>query len=71
MIDTVATILLLLVGGYLLIGIIFYFPFIRKGIHNIAGGVKGASTFMKVLIFPGTIALWPFLLKKVKKGEPS
>lgn len=71
MIDTVATILLLLVGLYILIGIIFYFPFIRKGVHTIDGGVKGASTFMKVLIFPGIIALWPILLKKVKKGEPS
>lgn len=69
--ESIATILLILLGIYLLIGIVFYFPFIKKGVHKIDDGVKAAPVFMKILIFPGTVALWPILMKKVKKGEPS
>ncbi|MBO3700282.1 hypothetical protein [Roseivirga sp. E12] len=71
MLEIIATILLLLLALYVLIGIVFYFPFIKKGVHKIDEGVKDAPKFMKVLIFPGTVALWPILLKKVKKGELS
>lgn len=71
MLDVIVTILLGALGIYLLIGIVFYFPFIKRGVHKIDGGVKDAPLFMKVLIFPGTVALWPILLKKVRKGEPS
>lgn len=71
MLETIATIFLLLLALYVLIGIVFYFPFIKKGVHKIDEGVKDAPKFMKVLIFPGTVALWPILLKKVKKGELS
>lgn len=71
MIETVVTILLLLIAVYILIGIIFYFPFVKKGVHKIDDGVKDAPKFMKVLIFPGTVALWPILLKKVKNEDPS
>lgn len=69
--ESIATILLILLGVYLLIGVIFYFPFIKKGVHKIDDGVKAAPLFMKILIFPGTVALWPILFKKVRKGEPS
>lgn len=74
MIETIVTIFLLLLGVYVLIGIIFYFPFIKKGVHKIDDGVKDAPLFMKVLIFPGAVVLWPVLVKKVKKvkkGEAS
>ena len=69
--ELVATIFLLALGLYLLIGIVFYFPFIRSGVHKIDDGVRSAPLFMKILIFPGTVALWPILLKKVKKREKS
>ncbi|OEK01943.1 hypothetical protein BFP97_10625 [Roseivirga sp. 4D4] len=71
MIEVIATILLIALGIYILIGIVFYFPFIKNGVRKIDEGVKDAPRFMKILIFPGTVALWPILLKKVKKGELS
>ncbi len=71
MLEILATIFLILLGVYVLIGIVFYFPFIKTGVHKIDDGVKDAPRFMKILIFPGTVALWPVLLKKVKKGELS
>lgn len=71
MIEIIATVFLILLGLYLLIGIVFYLPFIKTGVHKIDDGVKDAPRFMKALIFPGVVALWPLLLMKVKKGEPS
>ncbi|MFY0593848.1 hypothetical protein [Roseivirga sp.] len=71
MTETLASILLIVLGLYILIGLIFYIPFIKTGVHKIDGGVKDAPVFMKILILPGTVALWPILLNKVKKGEPS
>lgn len=68
MTETIVSILLMAAGVYLLIGIVFYFPFIKKGVHTFDGGVKEAPVFMKILIFPGTVALWPILLKKWRKG---
>jgi hypothetical protein len=71
MIETIVSILLIIAGLYLLTGIIFYFPFIRKGVHTFDDGVKSAPLMMKILIFPGTVALWPVLLKKWRKGGVS
>ena len=68
MTETIVSIALLAAGVYVLIGIVFYFPFIRKGVHTFDDGVKSAPLFMKILIFPGTVALWPILLKKWRKG---
>jgi hypothetical protein len=68
MTETTVSILLILAGIYLLIGIVFYFPFIRKGVHTFDDGVESAPLFMKILIFPGTVALWPILWKRWKKG---
>lgn len=68
MTETIVSILLMAAGVYLLIGIAFYFPFIKKGVHTFDDGVKDAPVFMKILIFPGTVALWPILLKKWRRG---
>ena len=65
----IVSILLILAGLYLLIGIVFYFPFMRTGVHLIDDGVKKAPRFFKILIFPGVVALWPILLKKWNKAK--
>ena len=71
MTETLVSILLMAAGLYLLIGFIFYFPFIRKGVHTFDDGVASAPFFMKVLIFPGVMALWPLLLGKWRKAVKS
>ena len=71
MAEQIVSIMLMLAGVYLLVGIVFYFPFIRKGVHHFDDGVKSAPLFMKIMIFPGTVALWPILLKKWRKGGES
>ena len=49
---------------YLLAGCLFLFPFMIKGINAIDEGAHGGSWGFKLIISPGTIVLWPFLLKK-------
>ena len=71
MTETLVSILLMAAGVYLLIGLIFYIPFIRKGVHTFDDGVASAPFMMKVLIFPGTVALWPLLLRKWRKAVKS
>lgn len=69
MVELIISMVLILTGIYLLIGLFFCFVFFRKGVQSIDEGVKGAPIFMKILIFPGTVALWPVLLAKWRKTK--
>ncbi len=69
MIEQIVTIAFIGTGIYLLIGVIFYFPFMKRGVHLIDQGVKGAPKFFKVLIFPGIVALWPLFYKKWRAAK--
>jgi len=57
-------ILLLLVTVYLFCGLIFAIPFIAKGISVVDEGAHGSSIGFRIIIIPGVIVFWPFLLKK-------
>ena len=69
MAETVVTILLMVIGFYLLTGAVFYIFFIKKGIRQIDEGAGKTSFFFKALIFPGTLAFWPVLLKKWNQAK--
>uniref|UniRef100_UPI004048E5D7 hypothetical protein n=1 Tax=Roseivirga sp. TaxID=1964215 RepID=UPI004048E5D7 len=69
MVELIISTVLILVGIYLLIGLFFCFVFFKKGIQSIDEGMKEAPIFMKILIFPGTVALWPVLLAKWRKTK--
>ncbi len=49
---------------YLLIGILFVFPFLLKGIEKIDEGAHGSSKGFFIIIIPGIIVFWPVLLSK-------
>ncbi|MCB0580045.1 MAG: hypothetical protein KDD10_12150 [Phaeodactylibacter sp.] len=49
---------------YLLLGLLFAFAFAWKGAGAIDAKAAQASWFFKLLILPGAMALWPFLLSK-------
>lgn len=59
-----ASIILTLAMGYLLLGAIFYIPFILKGIKKIDHGAVGAPLSFRLLILPGVMVFWPLLLSK-------
>ena len=49
---------------YLLLGLFFALAFIWKGTGKIDPKAKDTSWFFKLLILPGAVALWPYLLSK-------
>jgi hypothetical protein len=62
--ETIAGFLLWVIFIYLCCGIIFTIAFQAKGIHKIDEGAHGSSWGFRVIIIPGVIVFWPFLLKK-------
>ena len=60
-------ILLLLGLVYLLAWFVFAIFFLAKGINKIDPAVHGSGWGFRVIIIPGTIALWPLLLNKWMK----
>ena len=50
--------------GYLFIGLIFSIFFYPKGIKKIDEVAIAGSLGFKLIVFPGIIFFWPFLLSK-------
>ncbi len=69
MFEKIVAIALIGFGIYLLIGVIFYFPFMKQGVHLIDKVVKGTTKIFKILVFPGIVALWPLLYKKWRAAK--
>jgi hypothetical protein len=53
---------------YLLSGVIFGFWFAGYGADKLDESAKGMSWKVRALIFPGSAALWPWLLVKCLKS---
>ncbi len=62
-----AAIILVILGIYLVIGIVFYVLFLSKLASELDQNTKGASIGFKLLIFPGIISLWPVVFSKWKQ----
>ena len=62
--ETTVAIIFSTLGFYLLVGLIFYFPFVFNGMKKIDEGAKDTPLGFKILILPATLVFWPVLLKK-------
>ena len=62
--EVLVNLFLTFVGIYMLVGLIFYFPFIKTGIEKIDQNAKDTNIGFKLIILPGVITFWPFLLRK-------
>jgi hypothetical protein len=62
---------LLAVSGYLAAGLPFGFAFVTVGVARIDPAARGTSATFRLLILPGSVALWPVLAAKWArhKGE--
>ncbi len=60
----IVSILLIMIAIYLAAGFVFAIPFVIKGVSKIDEGAQGAGWGFRVIIIPGTMVFWPFLLKK-------
>ena len=49
---------------YLLVGVIFAVLFLWRGVALLDDAAKGISWTTRALLFPGSLALWPVLLRK-------
>ena len=55
--------------GYLLLGLIFGLFFVFSGVQQMDEAAQGSSWGFRLLIFPGAVALWIFLLPKWIKSR--
>ena len=61
-------ILLGLAALYLGIGLVFAIPFVLMGVQRLDPHARHGSWGFRLLILPGTMALWPLLLGRWLKG---
>jgi len=50
--------------GYLALGILFALAFVTAGIGHVDPVAKDSGVGFRLIIFPGVVALWPWLLKR-------
>jgi hypothetical protein len=71
----VAEVILLVILAYLLCGLAAGVPFVLRGVDRVDEAARGAPLGFRLLILPGTVALWPLMtakwLKAGKAGEHS
>ncbi len=54
--------------AYLLIGLGFAIWFVFSGVHRVDAGMRESTWKLRLLLLPGAMALWVFLLPKYLKS---
>jgi hypothetical protein len=60
----VAEVILFLGLAYVLAGLAVGVPFVLRGVDRVDEAARGAPIGFRMLILPGTVALWPLMVKK-------
>jgi hypothetical protein len=60
----VAEIVVVAVSAYLACGLLFGLAFVTAGVGRVDAAARGTSPGFRLLILPGTAALWPFLVAR-------
>jgi len=60
---------LIVLGVYLVCGLVFAIPFALVGVKRIDPHAAHGSWAFRLLIIPGTMALWPLLLRRWATGS--
>lgn len=66
---TIATWLVNILAIYAAVGLIFAIAFAWKGVGKIDPAAAAGTIGFRLLIIPGTIALWPILARRWHRGE--
>ena len=64
----IAAAFLILLGIYLLCGLLFALPFILLGVGKVDAHARHGCWEFRLLIIPGTMALWPLLARRWLTG---
>jgi hypothetical protein len=70
MLETLATGLVAAIGLYLAIGLAFALWFLWSGVDRVDASARRGTPGFRLLILPGSVALWPLLLRRLKAGGP-
>jgi len=62
--ELIVNIGLMAASVYLLCGVLFAIGFLAKGITAIDEAAHGSTIGFRIIILPGVVVFWPFLLKK-------
>lgn len=65
----IVEILVTIFYAYLLIGLLFGLWFMAKGVQKVDTGMKDIKWILRLMILPGTMALWPIMLRKYLKSQ--
>jgi hypothetical protein len=60
----VAEVTLLIALAYVLCGLAVGVPFVVRGVDRVDEAARGAPVVFRLLILPGTVALWPLMAAK-------
>ncbi len=65
----ISTILVMIVGIYLFIGLVFSLFFVARGINRVDPVARDAGWGFRLVVIPGVAALWPILYRRWRRGE--
>jgi membrane protein implicated in regulation of membrane protease activity len=57
---------------YALLGVVFALAFVTVGVKRVDSQANGSGIAFRLLIFPGSVAFWPVLLRRwiARRSEP-
>ena len=56
-------------GAYMAAGVVFAVAFVTLGVQRVDPAAKGAPLGFRLLILPGSAALWPILLRRWMRAQ--
>ena len=66
---TIINIFLFILGAYYFLGFLFGIYFIIKGAPKIDPLMHNTKKRVRVLLFPGIVATWPFMIRNLFKSK--
>ncbi len=67
--ETVIQVFLVLLGSYSTLGFLFALYFLFVGARKIDPLMGNTKKSVRLLLFPGVLATWPFLIRKLLKSK--
>jgi hypothetical protein len=65
----VAQVILSVVLAYAVCGLAVSVPFVLRGVERVDASARDTSLLFRLLILPGTVALWPLLAAKWRNAH--
>lgn len=66
---TPAVLFVVVALAYLAVGVVFAVPFVLVGLGRIDPVAKGAPVRVRLLLLPGSAALWPLMAARVMRSR--